>query len=128
MLGITDLETVRKRTERPPPSGAVNPSRDRQGAVANPAQPALVTARLSCGAANPGCRRLSAGAGLNAQAKACATLAFFALLPLAIAQQPVPHAGYVYPAAGRQGTSFEVTGGGQFLDNVNRPIVSGAGL
>jgi hypothetical protein len=50
-----------------------------------------------------------------------------AALPL-LAQQNLPHAGYVYPAGGRQGTTFEVTVGGQFLDGVNRAIISGPGV
>ena len=116
MDNVQRAATVRKRNELPPLTSSVNPP------------PSVAAASLHCGAANPGCRRLSAGAGPNLQAKACATLAFFALLPLAIAQQPIPHAGYVYPAGGRQDTTFEVTVGGQFLDNVNRAIVSGAGV
>jgi hypothetical protein len=44
------------------------------------------------------------------------------------AQQNVPHAGYVYPAGGRQGDTFEVTVGGQFLDGVNGVLLSGPGV
>jgi hypothetical protein len=40
----------------------------------------------------------------------------------------MPHAGYVYPAGGRQGTTFEITVGGQFLDGVKSALVSGAGV
>ena len=29
-----------------------------------------------------------------------------------------PHIGYIYPAGGQQGTAFEVTVGGQRLDEV----------
>jgi hypothetical protein len=48
---------------------------------------------------------------------------------LALAQQQqIPHAGYAYPAGGRQGTTFEITVGGQFLDGVKSAIVSGAGV
>ena len=32
------------------------------------------------------------------------------------AQQNSPHIGYVYPAGGQAGTTFEVIAGGQFLD------------
>ena len=49
-------------------------------------------------------------------------------LPAARGQQPAPHIGYVYPAGGRQGTDFQVTVGGQFLNGVNRAFVSGAGV
>ena len=38
--------------------------------------------------------------------------------PFRLAQQQAPHIGYVYPAGGRQGTTFQVTVGGQFLDGV----------
>ena len=38
-----------------------------------------------------------------------------------------PHIGYVYPAGGKQGETFQVTVGGQFLDGVNEAIVSGGG-
>lgn len=36
--------------------------------------------------------------------------------------------GYVYPAGGRQGTTFQVTLGGQKLDGINSAFVSGAGV
>lgn len=36
--------------------------------------------------------------------------------------------GYVYPAGGRQGTTFQVTLGGQKLDGINRAFVSGTGV
>src|ERR1035441_9860028 len=54
-------------------------------------------------------------------------LALFGSLVLA-QQQQIPHAGYAYPAGGRQGTTFEITVGGQFLDGVKTAIVSGAGV
>ncbi|HTS63028.1 MAG TPA: PPC domain-containing protein [Candidatus Acidoferrales bacterium] len=48
----------------------------------------------------------------------------------ALAQQPQPdpHAGYVYPAGGRQGSTFEVTTGGQALNGVNNVYLSGPGV
>jgi hypothetical protein len=49
-------------------------------------------------------------------------------LTLTAQQQQVPHAGYVYPAGGRQGTAFEVAVGGQFLDGVKSVSISGAGV
>jgi hypothetical protein len=52
----------------------------------------------------------------------------FALACPALAQQNAPHIGYVYPAGGRQGASFQVTVGGQFLDGVNNAYLSGAGV
>jgi hypothetical protein len=58
-------------------------------------------------------------------------LAFVLLLAgslAARAQQGTPHAGYVYPAGGRQGTSFEVIVGGQYLNGVNGAMVTGDGV
>jgi hypothetical protein len=48
----------------------------------------------------------------------------FFVLPLS-AQQQMPHAGYAYPAGGRQGATFEITVGGQFLDGVKSAVISG---
>jgi hypothetical protein len=42
--------------------------------------------------------------------------------------QQTPHVAYVYPAGGRQGTTFQVTVGGQFLAAVSNAFVSGAGI
>ena len=44
------------------------------------------------------------------------------------AQQAMPRVGYVSPAGGRQGTTFEVMVGGQYLDGVTRAFVSGDGV
>ena len=49
------------------------------------------------------------------------------ILPVVQAQQRPPHIGYVYPAGGRQGTTFEVTIGGQYLNNATNVFVSGGG-
>jgi hypothetical protein len=51
-----------------------------------------------------------------------------ALGPRAYAQQAAPHVGYVYPAGGQQGTSFEVTVGGQRLDGVTDALFAGSGV
>jgi hypothetical protein len=51
-----------------------------------------------------------------------------ALVPRAGAQQNPPHIGYVYPAGGRQGTSFQVNAGGQFLEGVTNVFCSGTGI
>jgi len=56
---------------------------------------------------------------------ACATAAWAQRGAMA---QREPHVGYVYPAGGQQGTTFEVTVGGQFLDGASRAIVSGEGI
>ncbi len=55
-----------------------------------------------------------------------------ALLLLAAApvfsQPPAPHAGYVYPAGGRQGATLDITLGGQNLLNANNAYISGDGV
>ena len=50
-----------------------------------------------------------------------------AALP-AFAQQLTPHAGYIYPAGGRTGATFECTIGGQFLNGPTAAFVSGSGV
>ncbi len=56
-------------------------------------------------------------------------LASLPLLPALLAQQQfTPHAAYVYPAGGRQGSEIEVIVGGQFLTGASTAIVSGAGV
>ncbi len=42
--------------------------------------------------------------------------------------QNFPRIGYVYPAGGRQGTTFQVSVGGQFLDSVTNAYISGKGV
>jgi hypothetical protein len=44
------------------------------------------------------------------------------------AQENFAHIGYAYPAGGRQGTTFQVTLGGQYLNEVTRVFFSGAGV
>ena len=56
-------------------------------------------------------------------------LASFALAAATLhAQQNLPHIGYVYPAGGQAGTTFQVIAGGQFLDGVKNAYVSGVGI
>src|SRR3954470_5948052 len=43
-------------------------------------------------------------------------------------QRPGPHIGYVYPAGGRQGTSFTVSVGGQNLETALATYFSGPGV
>ena len=50
-----------------------------------------------------------------------------ALAPAARAQ-PRPYIGFVYPAGGQQGTTFQVKLGGQGLDDVNEVLVTGSGV
>jgi hypothetical protein len=58
------------------------------------------------------------------------TLVLLSLLGLATCAhaQQEPRIGYVYPAGGQQGTTFEVTLGGQYLDGVDAVITSGEGI
>ena len=49
------------------------------------------------------------------------------VLPLR-AQEALPHIGYAYPAGGQQGTTFQVTLGGQFLNEIGRVSFSGDGI
>ena len=42
--------------------------------------------------------------------------------------QPRPYIGYVYPAGGQQGTTFQIRLGGQNMDDVNAVLVTGAGV
>ena len=53
---------------------------------------------------------------------------FLALATLAPAQQRGLHVGYVYPAGGQQGATFEAVIGGQFLTGINAVDVSGGGV
>ncbi|NLF39721.1 hypothetical protein GX586_09765, partial [bacterium] len=39
-----------------------------------------------------------------------------------------PHVGYLYPAGGRQGATFEIMAGGQFLRGVNSVHITGEGV
>ena len=49
-------------------------------------------------------------------------------VPAAPAQQNPPHIGYIYPAGGRQGTTFEVVVGGQYLNGVTNVFATGTGV
>ena len=56
------------------------------------------------------------------------SLAFcLALMPAAQAQVR-PYVGYVYPAGGQQGTTFQIRLGGQNLEGVHAALVSGPGV
>jgi len=60
---------------------------------------------------------------------AAAAVAAFASALAAQQQRPqIPHAGYVYPAGGRQGASIEVRVGGEFLNGASAVYVSGLGV
>ncbi|MCP4377811.1 MAG: hypothetical protein GY794_16745 [bacterium] len=51
-----------------------------------------------------------------------------AVSPNAWAQERAASIGYIYPAGGRQGSSFDVTIGGQFLTGVSDVYISGKGV
>jgi hypothetical protein len=58
-----------------------------------------------------------------------AVLGLAALLAFTtVAQAQRPYIGFVYPAGGQQGQTFQVTLGGQFLDGVDTAYVSGEGV
>ncbi|MFO0929345.1 MAG: PPC domain-containing protein [Gemmataceae bacterium] len=54
--------------------------------------------------------------------------ALLALAPLAWSQPASPHVGYVYPAGGKQGSTFKLQLGGQFFDGATGVRVSGEGV
>jgi len=55
-------------------------------------------------------------------------VAFLVVLAPAVIAQPAPHIGYIYPAGGQRGETFQVTVGGQFLDGVTNAFISGVGV
>ena len=60
---------------------------------------------------------------------ALVVLGWAAMLPAQQQAQPqVPHIAFVYPAGGRQGTTFDLTVGGQFLNNANAAYITGSGV
>lgn len=65
-----------------------------------------------------------------AATRAAIVALLLALAAGAAAQQAPrdPHIGYVYPAGGKQGTTFNVIVGGQFLDGVEQASLSGTGV
>ena len=57
-----------------------------------------------------------------------AALAVLLAAPAVHGQQNPPTIGYVYPAGGRQGATFQMTVGGQFLQGAKAAHVSGRGV
>jgi hypothetical protein len=49
-------------------------------------------------------------------------------LPAATLAQPRPYIGFVYPAGGQQGTTFQIRLGGQGWDDVSEVLVTGTGV
>lgn len=58
----------------------------------------------------------------------CWTLAVLGLGTTARAQLPSPRIGYVYPAGGRQGATFQIAVGGQMIDGVTNVYITGKGI
>jgi hypothetical protein len=54
--------------------------------------------------------------------------ALFVFAPALWSQVSSPHVGFVYPAGGRQGTTFEVKLGGEYLDGATNVRISGEGV
>ncbi len=65
---------------------------------------------------------------LNPWQAALVVAAAMVIPSVAAAQRRKPHIGYVYPAGARQGTSAEVSIGGQYLTGVTGGTVSGDGV
>lgn len=59
---------------------------------------------------------------------ACATALILCGVALAQPGDRAPYIGYAYPAGGRVGTSFQVTVGGQWLQDVAKARVTGEGV
>ena len=57
-----------------------------------------------------------------------AVVAAWLLLALTAWAQPVPRLGYVYPAGGRAGSTFQITVGGQNLTAVSNAFVTGSDI
>lgn len=64
----------------------------------------------------------------SSQLAVAALVATFVCAPPVWAQRGQPRVGYVYPAGGQQGTTFEAVIGGQFLPSIDAVIVSGVGV
>ncbi len=56
------------------------------------------------------------------------TLAILGMATQVLGQQRTSQIGYVYPAGGRQGSTFEVVVAGQFLSGADKILVSGSGI
>ncbi len=56
------------------------------------------------------------------------TLAILGMATQVLGQQRTSQIGYVYPAGGRQGSTFELVVAGQFLSGADKILVSGSGI
>jgi hypothetical protein len=71
-----------------------------------------------------------AGIGVRARLprRVGVNIGIFLFLPVLLSAQNAPHLAYALPAGGQQGATIEVTLGGQFLQSVTDPYISGAGV
>jgi hypothetical protein len=65
--------------------------------------------------------------GLRIYRALLALLLLLGLAPAALAQ-PRPYIGFVYPAGGQQGTTFQIRLGGQGWDDVSEVLITGTGV
>lgn len=62
------------------------------------------------------------------QTIACGLAILLISFSTASAQDITPRLGYAYPAGGQQGTTFQITLGGRYLDDIKHVYFSGSGL
>ena len=65
---------------------------------------------------------------MNRSFRALSLAALLLLPPALSAQVSSPHVGYVYPAGGQRGTTFEVKLGGQYFKDAADVQISGTGV
>ncbi len=49
-------------------------------------------------------------------------------VPIGATDKKEPHIGYLYPAGGQQGSTFDITAGGQYLQGADSVYISGEGV
>jgi len=65
--------------------------------------------------------------GLRISPRLLAQVLLLAIAPSALAQ-PRPYIGFVYPAGGQQGQTFQIRLGGQAVEGMNSVLISGSGV
>lgn len=58
----------------------------------------------------------------------CVFVFYFLISAVSSSAQSIPRIGYVFPAGGKQGATFTVTVGGQFIENATNITFSGEGI
>lgn len=69
----------------------------------------------------------ASGFGLRISQCLIALVLLLAIAPSALAQ-PRPYIGFVYPAGGQQGQTFQIRLGGQTVEDMNSVLISGSGV